>query len=405
MVDTAVHDFTSKPVLVDTDEFYLVQSPYGVGDDRKVAWADLKVDVASYLNLVLEATDTLAQRRGVNAQVTHGYRTFTDVSNYERWALQSGAGYFELAAETAGTGTDDIDLRVTPSGVGKLVVGGSNKVVGSGGGNSGEIIVQKDADGGGVMIAREGIGNRWLFAGATGHLLAQTDNSFDIGASGANRPRNGFFGGNLAWGTSNTLSCTNRTAFSCPADGVLTLSVNVGGDFDRLQFGGTSASFPALKRSSAALQARLADDTNFADFTAQAITANNNLIWGTSNVLACNNRTAFACPADGILTLSVNAGGDFGRLNFGGTSSSFPALKRSSAVLQVRLADDSLFADLTAANITADTGLRINQAPTAVSSAAVTISSAADGAANIGHRIKINFNGIDYWIPASSVAF
>lgn len=62
------------------------------------------------------AADTLAQRRTTNAQVTRGYRTFTDASNYERWALQSGAGYFELAAETAGTGTDDIALRLTPAG-------------------------------------------------------------------------------------------------------------------------------------------------------------------------------------------------------------------------------------------------------------------------------------------------
>lgn len=35
-------------------------------------------------------------------------------------------------------------------------------------------------------------------------------------------------------------------------------------DFSRLQFGGTSASFPAIKRSSTTLQARLADDSAFA---------------------------------------------------------------------------------------------------------------------------------------------
>jgi len=52
------------------------------------------------------------------------------------------------------------------------------------------------------------------------------------------------------------------------------------------------------------------------------------------------------------------------------------------------------------------TALSISQTPTAVvSGAAVTITSAADGAGNIGHRIKINFSGTDYWLPASSVAF
>lgn len=70
--------------------------------------------------LIRDASNVLAQRNGVNAQITRGYRTFTDASNYERWALQSGAGYFEWAAETAGTGTDDIDLRLTPAGTGML---------------------------------------------------------------------------------------------------------------------------------------------------------------------------------------------------------------------------------------------------------------------------------------------
>lgn len=73
--------------------------------------------------IVRDAADALAQRRGTNAQTTRGYRTFTDASNYERWALQSGAGYFEWAAETAGTGTDTIDLRLTPAGTGLVQFG------------------------------------------------------------------------------------------------------------------------------------------------------------------------------------------------------------------------------------------------------------------------------------------
>jgi hypothetical protein len=65
----------------------------------------------------------LARRNGANAQVNQLYRTYTDASNYERMALQSGAGYFEIAAETAGTGTDDIDLRLTPAGTGTVRYG------------------------------------------------------------------------------------------------------------------------------------------------------------------------------------------------------------------------------------------------------------------------------------------
>lgn len=68
--------------------------------------------------LVRDAADTLALRRTTNAQTLRLYRTYTDASNYERLALQSGAGYFEIAAETAGTGTADISVRLTPSGAG-----------------------------------------------------------------------------------------------------------------------------------------------------------------------------------------------------------------------------------------------------------------------------------------------
>lgn len=88
--------------------------------DGLFGWSDSTNPVSGGLDVILarDAANTLAQRNGTNAQVSRGYRTFTDASNYERWALQSGAGYFELASETAGTGTDNIDLRLTPAGTG-----------------------------------------------------------------------------------------------------------------------------------------------------------------------------------------------------------------------------------------------------------------------------------------------
>lgn len=48
--------------------------------------------------------------------------------------------------------------------------------------------------------------------------------------------------------------------------------------------------------------------------------------------------------ADGVWRLTDNAGTSFGRLQFGGTTSSYPALKRSGATMETRLADDSGFA-------------------------------------------------------------
>ena len=66
------------------------------------------------------------------------------------------------------------------------------------------------------------------------------------------------------------------------------------------------------------------------------------------------NGTAYlrSVSGDGTIRLTNNAENDFGRLQFGGTTSSFPALKRSSATLQFRLADDSADAAFQASTAT-----------------------------------------------------
>jgi len=73
-------------------------------------------------DLIPEASGILSLSLSTVAQTFRVYRTITDASNYERQALQSGAGYFEWAAETAGTGTDNIDLRLTPAGTGGVTL-------------------------------------------------------------------------------------------------------------------------------------------------------------------------------------------------------------------------------------------------------------------------------------------
>ena len=69
-----------------------------------------------------DAASVLAQRTGTSAQTFRLYRTYTDLSNYERLALQAGSGYVELAAETAGTGNDNIDVWLTPAGMGRISI-------------------------------------------------------------------------------------------------------------------------------------------------------------------------------------------------------------------------------------------------------------------------------------------
>ncbi len=61
-------------------------------------------------------------------------------------------------------------------------------------------------------------------------------------------------------------------------------------------------------------------------------------------------RSKFRSPSDGVLTLLNNGETDFNRIQFAGTTSSFPSIKRSSTTLAFRLADDSADAPITASN-------------------------------------------------------
>lgn len=189
------------------------------------------------------AANTLAQRNGTAAQAFRVYNTYTDASNYERGALEWSGNNLYLRAQNAGTGSSR-----------SVVVDGSAVYLSSGG------TLRWFVDGGGV-------------------IKASLDNTYDIGASGASRPRHIYLGGNLtaggilssASGTSqiNQIQLTatlgllwnGRSRLLSPSDGVVQLVNNATTDFDRLQFGGTTSSFPAIKRRTTALEARLADDS------------------------------------------------------------------------------------------------------------------------------------------------
>jgi hypothetical protein len=56
---------------------------------------------------------------------------------------------------------------------------------------------------------------------------------------------------------------TNRGGIATSGDGIILLRNNNNTDFNRLNFGGNTSSFPSLKRNTIALEARLADDSDF----------------------------------------------------------------------------------------------------------------------------------------------
>jgi len=77
---------------------------------------------------------------------------------------------------------------------------------------------------------------------------------------------------------------------------------------------------------------------------------------GTSSIVQSNGA--------GILQITNFNGTDFNRLQFGGTTSSFPAIKRNATAINIRLADDSADAPLTASNLTASGTLAVTGATT-----------------------------------------
>lgn len=203
------------------------------------------------------AANTLAQRNSTNAQTFRVYNTYTDASNYERGVFDwsTAANALTIGTQKAGTGA----TRVI-----NFSVGNAQRV-------------------------QFGAASATLDVG----LIFGADNTYDIGASGATRPRyiyaanNVVTGGSFIGSSAGTLTYGARTTITSPADGVLLLQNNALADFTRLQFGGTTSSFPALGRSGAVLRVRLADDSasgNFACGNLQVAASNATGAGGTTGL-------------------------------------------------------------------------------------------------------------------------
>jgi len=325
-----------------TSRFEVSSSGPRIASADSLSWA-LNTDLtgSTDLSLFRDAADTLAQRRTTSAQTFNIYNTYTSATNHERGFLKWNASVFQIGTEK-----------------------------GSGGGTARALEFQTDG------VVRMGIST-----GGTVGFGQQTGQSTAL----------------IGWSGNCFMRPINASA------GVLTLLNAALDGFNRLQFGGTTSSFPALKRSSTVLQSRLADDSAFAPLEAASFSNYNTytdasnyergkFAWesnilrigteklGTGTARALEFQTdgttrmtigattgAVVCSAglsvvtsvtfqgnssmlgnigSGVIRL-LNAGSNgFDRLQFGGSTTSFPALKRNSTVLQSRLADDSDFAPL-----------------------------------------------------------
>jgi hypothetical protein len=198
------------------------------------------------VRLARDAANTLALRNSTNAQTLRAYNTYTDPSNFERGFMQWSSNVLKIGTEKAGTGTARA-LEFQTDGTTRLTIAALGAITTSGAFTS---------------------------------------------------------GGSIAMGASGVFSASTRSGLSSPSNGVWLMSINAGGDFDRLQFGGTTSSFPAIKRSSTTMQARLADDSDYASFqgkltTETAYTAGAPTATGYL-VLYDSGGTAYKVPAEAL---------------------------------------------------------------------------------------------------------
>jgi hypothetical protein len=77
------------------------------------------------------------------------------------------------------------------------------------------------------------------------------------------------FFNNGEFSSPTSIRITNRMVINSQASGIVAIRNDAGSDFNRLQFGGTTSLFPALKRDNTVLQARLANDSDFAPLQGQ----------------------------------------------------------------------------------------------------------------------------------------
>lgn len=141
----------------------------------------------------LDANNNIAIRNGANPQILHLYNTYTNSSNYERLTIAAnGSSAYLIYTETAGAGDTTRTMEIGTQGTGTL------------------------------SLHTNGT-NRWQVQGSSGHMFAVADNTYDIGASGASRPRSLYLGSVLV-GAINTVTLSGSITLDASLANEITIN-------------------------------------------------------------------------------------------------------------------------------------------------------------------------------------
>lgn len=120
------------------------------------------------------------------------------------------------------------------------------------------------------------------------------------------------------------------------------------------------------------------------------------------SILWANKTLLVGQITDGNLAITNNAFTGFGLLQLGGVTNAFPAIKRNATALNVRLADDSADAAITALRLTSSDGNLAASSAAYASNPGAQVATLTNGptAGNPTKWIPINDNGTTRNIPA-----
>lgn len=142
-----------------TDVFLFSSGQFNFNSGVEFGWGSGALGTFD-TKLARDGANALAQRNSTTGQHWRVYNSYTDASNYERGNFSWTSNVLEITTAAAGTGNNR-NIRIRPVG-GTLILGSNNS-------------------------------DRWNI-NSSGHFLADTDNTTDIGAAGATRPRTLYVG-------------------------------------------------------------------------------------------------------------------------------------------------------------------------------------------------------------------
>jgi hypothetical protein len=128
--------------------------------------------------------------------------------------------------------------------------------------------------------------------------------------------------GSIFCGATSGFGVLSKSYFTSPSDGLIAFFNLAGTDFGRLQLGGTTSAFPAIKRNGTGIDIRLADDSGAAPLSAGLIIGSQlqSSTWclvGSTSAYYFLNRGGMEAPSDGVVRFINQANNGFTRVELG----------------------------------------------------------------------------------------